>query len=720
MRLIGMSPQIKPVASVRAVARGRKKNAGSSRTAAIDSLAVVDETELAAVDEADVATADIYELGDDTADVDGAEVPAVDEVEVDEIDEVGDPEMVEVDEDDEADLEVADDTGADLEVADEDNEIEVDEVKVGDAELAVADEDDDAELAVADEDDDAELAVADEDDEAELAVAEIDDVAEVAADIDEPGELAVDETDEAGDAEVAEVEEDDEADLEVADETEAELEVADEDNEVEVDEVGDAELAVADEDDEAELAVAEIDDVAEVAAVTDEAEVAEEDTDEALVAEETTEDTDEAEVAKLDEAEVAAADMINKAELAALAEVDVATVAIAETEFSSAGIINEQPRTEHLKFGVGLIRFVRAGFRQLRRPWYRRLLPRWLKRLLPPWLRRHWWVLALCFLAGLSGGYEARSSAKVMYSASAELIVESGAGPLGPGSANDANALALSDASIIPSDEATLALVAAETGTPLAEVTKSVTAEAVSGTSVINVSFKAKNASNAIADVNDVAQALSAGGPGAAIPTGSLVVVQLASTTSRVGLVHSYGIPIGVILGLFIGGIAVLAIERADPRVDDVEDLARITGTTASAFPGPLPMVELAWNIALASGDAPDVTLVPLSRAEEAQAEILWRYLTMGANQPTLLLNFAASSKSPGSFLAQGSGPTVVVVRPNTRARVLQASVLRLQMLGRSPVWAVLAVGELVPKSKLLLPEIELLPESKLLPESTR
>lgn len=321
------------------------------------------------------------------------------------------------------------------------------------------------------------------------------------------------------------------------------------------------------------------------------------------------------------------------------------------------------------------------------------------RKLFPTWFRRRWWVLGLCILAGLGGGYLASTSAKVMYSASAELIVESGAGPLGPGSANDANALALSDASIIPSDEATLQRIAAETGATLHEVRTSVTAKAVSGTSVIIVSFKAKTELEAIAGVNAVARVLNNGTPDSVIPDKSLAVVQLASTATRVGIIHSFGKPLGVILGVFVGGVAVLAIERADPRVDDVEDLARVTGTAASVFPGPVPMVELERSIALASRGAANVSLVPLSDAEEVQAEILWKHLTLGVNQPTMILDFVDSGSSRSSLLAQASGPTVLVVKPNTRSRVLQASVLRLQLLGRGPVWAVLAVGRRLPET---------------------
>jgi hypothetical protein len=79
-----------------------------------------------------------------------------------------------------------------------------------------------------------------------------------------------------------------------------------------------------------------------------------------------------------------------------------------------------------------------------------RLLRSHRRRILPPWFKRHWWVLILCIVAGTSGGVVASGSQKVMYSASAELIVASGASVAGPGPANDAIALALTDASIVP------------------------------------------------------------------------------------------------------------------------------------------------------------------------------------------------------------------------------------------------------------------------------
>src|ERR1700728_917689 len=69
------------------------------------------------------------------------------------------------------------------------------------------------------------------------------------------------------------------------------------------------------------------------------------------------------------------------------------------------------------------------------------------RRIFPPWFRRRWWLLLLCLIAGTGGGYYARTSQTLAYSASAELAVSSGASGAGPGSANDADALAVTYAS---------------------------------------------------------------------------------------------------------------------------------------------------------------------------------------------------------------------------------------------------------------------------------
>jgi hypothetical protein len=286
-----------------------------------------------------------------------------------------------------------------------------------------------------------------------------------------------------------------------------------------------------------------------------------------------------------------------------------------------------------------------------------------------------------------------------MYSASAEIAVVSGASGSGPGSPNEADALALTYASIIPLDQLEMHQVAESTRLPLHTVTKSVSAVAVSGTSAIILSFKAASEAQAINDVNLFAQVVTIGAAHSAIPGPSLTEVNLATSASRSGELRKFGIPLGIILGLLIGAIAVLAIERADPRVDDVEDLAAITGTAVTLFPGTIQQIEMARSIALAGKGSSDVTLVPLSKSEEAKTEHLWDYLTRGVDQ-SLTLKFIGAGRSRYVELAEETGPTVLVVKPNTRSRVVHASVLRLHMLERDPVWAVLVAGKLKQKKR--------------------
>jgi capsular polysaccharide biosynthesis protein len=323
-----------------------------------------------------------------------------------------------------------------------------------------------------------------------------------------------------------------------------------------------------------------------------------------------------------------------------------------------------------------------------------------LRRIMPPWFRRRWWLLLLCLIAGTGGGYLARTSQSLMYSASAELAVVSGASGAGPGSANDADALALTYASIIPLDQLEMQKVADSTRLPLHTVTKSVSVAAVSGTSAIILNFKAASGAQAIKDVNLFAEVVTIGAANPAIPRRSLTEVKLATSASRSGELRNYGIPLGIFLGLLIGAIAVLAIERADPRVDDVEDLAAITGTAVTLFPGTIQQIEMARSIALAGGGSSDVTLVPLSKSEEAKTEYLWNYLASGAHQSGVTLRFIGAGRSRSAQLAEETGPTVLVVKPNTRSRVVHASVLRLQMLERDPVWAVLVAGRLKQKKR--------------------
>jgi capsular polysaccharide biosynthesis protein len=316
------------------------------------------------------------------------------------------------------------------------------------------------------------------------------------------------------------------------------------------------------------------------------------------------------------------------------------------------------------------------------------------RRLSPPWLKRRSWLLIFCVLAGTAGGYVARTLQTPMYSARSVIVVATGAGQQGPGNANDAIALALTDASILPSDQALLRAVSQKIGVPPSEVADHLSASVEAGTSVILVSFDASTPAAAVRGADAVGRVITSRNEKiSAIPNGSLSLVQLATQATASGLLVTYGLPLGAFLGLLIGLVFAVAIERADPRADDVEDLARATGTAASAYPGPVSLVELEQLLDRASDGAPSVTLVPLSDFETAHAIVLRAGLEAAATHQSLAIELAGPVGSMDDRLTRGEGPTVLVARNGARLRSVKACVQRLGLLGRHPVWAVLAVG---------------------------
>jgi capsular polysaccharide biosynthesis protein len=319
--------------------------------------------------------------------------------------------------------------------------------------------------------------------------------------------------------------------------------------------------------------------------------------------------------------------------------------------------------------------------------------PQWLQ--VPPWLQRRWWLLLLCGLAGIGGGFVARSVQSPIYSASSEIVVATGAGEQGPGDANDAVALALTDASIIPSDQSLLHSVSRQIHTPAPDVADRLSAAVEAGTSVVIVTYQDASPTQAIRGANAVARTVtSVNEESSSIPNGSLALVQLATQANSAGMLRTYGIPLGCLFGLLIGFIFILAIERADPRADDVEDLAEASGTPASAYPGPVSLGELEQLIGRASTGALSATLVPLTVAELPLAIDLRDELELHAHNQSLAFDVMGPLGTQGSELTSDAGPTVLVVEVQAKLRTVKSVVERLELLGRAPVWSVLVTAE--------------------------
>ncbi len=307
------------------------------------------------------------------------------------------------------------------------------------------------------------------------------------------------------------------------------------------------------------------------------------------------------------------------------------------------------------------------------------------------WARRRGWMLVLGLVAGAAGGYVAGAHHTTSYSATATLVVQSGASVAGPGSANDAQTLAVTYAALLPRDQAVVDRVASDLGVPAAAVSRSLGVEAESGTALLQVKYTAPTAARAVTGADAVARAVSSLEPtGRAIAGGSVAVVSVAGTASPSDPLYHDALPLGAILGLLVGAGMVLVAERVDRRVDDPETLGEAASTHASPRPGGLSATELARALDGEVGSGP-VAVVPMRPAEAPAANRLADELTAawpdGQSGPpvTAGLPFAVAPDEVGAAVA-----TVLVVGAGERHRAVVEAADRLRLQRRGPVWSVL------------------------------
>ncbi len=309
-----------------------------------------------------------------------------------------------------------------------------------------------------------------------------------------------------------------------------------------------------------------------------------------------------------------------------------------------------------------------------------------------PWLWRRGWILVATLVAGAVGGWFAGARHATAYSAQATLVVRSGAGSSGPGSANDALALAITYSAVIPSDQQLLNAVARHLGTTEATVASRISASVETGTSVLQISYSAPTPSAARRGAATVATTLSgASAVSATIPKGSVVVVRLPTSATVANSMQKYGAPLGALLGLALGFVIVLAAERADPRVDDAGELAGAAGCPGTTVPGEVSDAELARAIARRRLSDEPITLVPLTEEDQPASVALAQRLAAAWPSPALSRLVVGPAFTSGrTDIARGSGPTVLVAGAGAAQRAVTSAAERLRLLGRPPLWAVL------------------------------
>lgn len=217
------------------------------------------------------------------------------------------------------------------------------------------------------------------------------------------------------------------------------------------------------------------------------------------------------------------------------------------------------------------------------------------------------------------------------YIATAVLFTSAGGGPAGPGYGDQATRLAPSFAASIPDDAGVLAFVARRLGASVDEVDDRTTVKNDKDTAVLRLRYKAHGDATAERGARALAAAVT--GPTPASPT----IKAREFTLVRVGKAKSPSanaavtLPIGALLGLCLGIVLLLALERANPRVDDpafledelrcpVYDVDEVTPSLAGA------LLER-WR-AMGGGGHPTVALMPATGAAEAATAGLAQRLT--------------------------------------------------------------------------------------------
>lgn len=214
----------------------------------------------------------------------------------------------------------------------------------------------------------------------------------------------------------------------------------------------------------------------------------------------------------------------------------------------------------------------------------------------------------------------------------------------GPGLAQDANALAVTFAGLIPDDQMILQVASRRLNRSTSDVQKRLTATNDTNTSLVRIRYKGTSRAEALTGATTIAQAVSGLRPvTTAIPPGALLLIRLPNKTTST---YTFGVLLGIaaVLGISLGLLLMLAFDRANPRVRtprEVDELLRVPviATRRLLAEGPEPLLKGWHDAAERGGRVPNdtvttVALVSTSRSANARARGLAAWLTPERAQP--------------------------------------------------------------------------------------
>lgn len=317
-------------------------------------------------------------------------------------------------------------------------------------------------------------------------------------------------------------------------------------------------------------------------------------------------------------------------------------------------------------------------------------------------LRRSWIVVLCMVVAASTAGVLAAGPAS--YTADAVMIVPGG-GSGEPGRASEAQRLAATYAAVLGEDDGVTPIVASAVGRSRWEVEQRLEVVNVMGTSVVQMSYEGQTPQEAVAAVSTVVRLVTGDepqtptvSPGTLLPTR---VVGQAEPTPR-----TPAVPIGVILGLALGVLLVVMLERAEPHIDDAGDLQALVAAPVNFVrPTPESVGALAARWSRHTDAQDTVAIVPLLPGDAPAAAAVYDALRqhveahgLAQGTPVSLPPFAGtaqvvlehgslSGEIQGHVLSEGATAVVLVLTQGSHTRYVKQATRALYTMDARVLW---------------------------------
>jgi hypothetical protein len=309
-------------------------------------------------------------------------------------------------------------------------------------------------------------------------------------------------------------------------------------------------------------------------------------------------------------------------------------------------------------------------------------------------LTRRGWVVPLCVVLVTVTAIIVGGNRSSPYRTQASLVV------YGQGTAvSPPWDLAVIYAALIQKDDGVARAIARVIHVPPATAANHLSAAATSKTAIITITFANPSPQKSWLGVWAAVRAVTGAHPKAAgIPPHLLRVVSGPGSPSKQSSKLPGGpVPIGIVLGLFLGIGVFLAWERADPRADDGTSLELELGLPVSELRlasdlGAISALPHRWAMLAGNPSGAKVVLVDATRGSHtANRDLSRKFSESGPGlASTYIRSHTPGTSEEDDVEAMTAEFAVLVVARGERVHEIRHSILTLRRLGVEPRWALL------------------------------